>query len=151
MNASLLGYVGLRVSYAFLHIVYLSDLVLLADHVVLVRLFDSQMFSAQDWCLDFVMTRDLLKTDVHNRASNLNNPGLIWLQFKLVLDLYQSTELRHVVLKGKFSVFEWNCSMRPWYADVTNLDLLIISTAQLVELVLRFWGQHVHQFTQVLF
>jgi hypothetical protein len=52
------------------------------------------------------MTLDLLQTDVHDCTSNLDNPGLIWLQFKLVLDLNQGSKLRHVVLKDKFTVCE---------------------------------------------
>jgi hypothetical protein len=48
MNAGLLSYIGLCVSYAFLHVVNFCNLVLLADKVILTLLFYPLVFSEQN-------------------------------------------------------------------------------------------------------
>lgn len=109
------------------------------------------MFSEQDRSFDFAVSLDLLETDIHDSASNLDDSCLARFKFELILDLHQCSKLRHIVLQNEFPIFELNCGVRSWHTDVADFNLLVIPTAQSVKLIRRFGSQYVYQFTQVLF
>lgn len=112
MNAGLLCYIRLCIPYALLQVVNFCVLVLLVDEVILILLFNSQMFSEQDRSFDFAVSLDLLETDIHDSASNLDDSCLARFKFELILDLHQCSKLRHIVLQNEFPIFELNCSVR---------------------------------------
>lgn len=98
MNAGLLRYIRLCIPYTLLQVVHFCDLVLLVDEVILILLFNSQMLSKQDRSFDFAVSLYLLKTNIHDSASNLDDSCLARFEFELILDLHQCSKLRHIVL-----------------------------------------------------
>jgi len=87
------------------------------------------VFLEQDRGFDFDVALDLFETDIHDCATNLDDPCLVRFQFQMVLDLDQGAKLGHVVLEDELAVFELDCSVGSRHTDVADFNLLVITSA----------------------
>ena len=102
MHVGLLGNVRLRIVDLVTHLVdlVLVQLAMLVVHVTRHHLvFEVVVFelSVHNVVGDVVVAAVCLEGDVQEGPSHLDDPGLLWLQFHVALDLDESAELRDIV------------------------------------------------------